>query len=217
MNLESSAPARRPYHSPHRREQARRTRCAILDAALPLFLQRGYAGTSMADIAQAAGVSIKTVEAIFGTKAKVLAAVRDVSILGDDAAIPLAERAPFQEMLQEPDPRRQLVLYARLTCQIKRRTAALFEAIRRAAPVDPEIGALWREVQEQFMADQGRVADRLAEREALREGLGVADAAERLGLLNHPSVYYLAVVEGGWSDERFEQWLAEAFIQQLLG
>jgi AcrR family transcriptional regulator len=217
MNSESSAPARRPYHSPHRQQQARRTRRAILDAALPLFLQRGYAGTAMADIAQAAGVSIKTVEAIFGTKARVLAAVRDVSIVGDDAEVPLAERAPFQEILQEPDPRQQLVLFARLTCQIKRRTAALIEVIRRAAPVDPEIGALWREVQQQFMADQRRVADRLAARGALREGLEVADAAETLGLLNHPSVYYLAVVERGWSEERFERWLAEALIRQLLG
>jgi len=217
MDSESSATAHRPYHSPHRQEQARRTRRAILDAARPLFIQRGYAGTSMGDIAQAAGVSIKTVEAIFGTKAMLLTSLRDDSIVGDDEPIPLAERAPFQEMLNEPDPRQQLALFARLSCRIKQRTAALIEVVRRAAQADPELGALWQGFQEQFMADQRRVADRLAVRGALREGLEAANATETLGLLNHPSVYYLAVVERGWSEERFEQWLAEAFIQQLLG
>ncbi len=217
MHSESSVTSRRPYHSLHRQEQARQTRRAILDAARPLFIQRGYAGTSMGDIAQAAGVSIKTVEAIFGTKAMLLTSLRDVSIVGDDEAIPLAERAPFQEMLNEPDPRQQLALFAQLSGRIKQRTAALIEVVRRAAQADPELGALWQGFQEQFMADQRRVADRLAARGALRPGLEVADAAETLGLLNHPSVYYLAVVERGWSEERFEQWLAEAFVQHLLG
>ena len=96
--------------------------------------------------------------------------------------------------------------------RIKQRTAALLEVVRRAAQADPELGALWQGFQEQFMADQRRVADRLAARGALRPGLEVAGAAETLGLLNHPSVYYLAVVERGWSEERFEQWLAEAFV-----
>ena len=109
MESASSPKPRRPYHSPHRREQARLTRRAILDAALPLLVRRGYAGASLADIARGAGVSLKTVEAAFGTKAKLLAALWDVSVVGDDEAIPLAERAWFQEMLKEPDARRQPV------------------------------------------------------------------------------------------------------------
>jgi AcrR family transcriptional regulator len=206
----------RSYHSPLRQEQARQTRRAILDAALPLFVECGYAGTSMGDIARAAAVSIKTVEAIFGTKAKLLVALRDVTIVGDDQAIPLAERPWFQEMLAEPEPRRQLRLFAQGTCRIKHRTARLNEVIRRAAPGDPEIGQLWQVVQEQMMADLRMVAERLAAKGVLREQLDLAQAAEILWLLNHPSVYYLAIVERGWPEEQFEQWLADAFIHQLL-
>jgi AcrR family transcriptional regulator len=216
MKTESSTKSRRPYHSPRRHEQARQTRRAILDAAHQLFLERGYAGTSMGDIAQAAGVSIKTVEAIFGTKARLLTALRDVSIAGDDEVIPVAERGWFREMLEEPDPRRQLELYAQGTCRIKRRTAALNEVIRRAAQGDPEIGELWQVFQGQFMQDQRRVAESLAAKGALRAEMDVDSAAEIIGLLNHPSVYYLAVVDSGWPDERFEHWLADAFIRQLL-
>src|SRR5438270_221433 len=178
MELEATAKSRRAYHSPRRQEQARQTRLAILEAARPLFIERGYAGTSMGDIAQAAGVSIKTVEAIFGTKAKLLTTLRDVTIVGDDEAIPVAERAWFREVLEEPDPRRQLELHATVSCRIKHRTAALNEVIRRAAQSDPEIGELWQIFQDQFMEDQRTVAERLASRGAFREELDAAGAAD---------------------------------------
>jgi AcrR family transcriptional regulator len=170
----------------------------------------------MADIAQKAGVALRTVEAVFGTKATLLMTLRDVTIVGDDEAIPVAERSWFREMLDEPDPQRQLQRFAAVTCRIKQRTARLNEVIRRAAPGDPEIGALWREVQEQLMADHRMVATRLAANGALREELDVERATEILWLLNHPSVYYLAIVEGGWPEEQFETWLAEAFIHHVL-
>jgi AcrR family transcriptional regulator len=216
MLLESSINSRRPYHSPRRQEQARLTRRAILDAALPLFVQHGYAGTSLGDIAQAAGVALRTVEATFGTNAKLLVALRDVTIAGDDEAIPVVDRARYQEMLAEPDPRRQLELHARVSCQIKRRTAPLIEVIRRAAQFDPEISDLWRVFQEQYLADQRIVAESLAAKGALRAPLTAADAAEIIAMPNHPSVYYFAVVERGWPEERFERWLADAFTDQLL-
>ena len=216
MESESSTKSRRPYHSPRRQEQARQTRLAILEAARPLFIERGYAGTSMGDIAQAAGVSIKTVEAIFGTKAKLLSALRDVSIAGDDEAISLADRTPYREMLEEPDPRRQLDRLARISGSVKHRTAAVNEVIRRTAQSDEEIRELWQVFQVQYMKDQRMLAERLAARGVLREELDAASAAEIIGMLNHPSVYYLAVYERGWSKEHFERWLADALIRQLL-
>jgi AcrR family transcriptional regulator len=216
MESESSPEPRRPYRSPLRRAQAGQTRSAILEAARPLFIQRGYPGTSMGDIARTAGVSIKTVEAIFGTKARLLTALRDMTIVGDDAEIPVAGRVWFREMLQDPDPRRQLERFAQLSCQIKHRTAALNEVIRRAGQADREIGQLWQAAQDQLMADQRPVAESLAAKGALREGLDAADAADTLWLLNHPSVYYLAVFERDWPEQRFTRWLADTFIHQLL-
>jgi TetR/AcrR family transcriptional regulator, regulator of autoinduction and epiphytic fitness len=216
--LESEASTRspRPYHSPRRQEQTRQTRLAILGAARPLFIQQGYAGTSMADIARAAGVSIKTVEAAFGTKARLLTALRDITIAGDDEAVPLAQRSWFKEMLDQPDPRRQLELHARNTGRIKRRTAALNEVIRRAAQVDPEIEELWQVFQNQFLADQRLVAESLASKGVLRPGLNVDAASETIRALNHPSFYYLVVHDQGWAVEYFERWLTDVLIRHLL-
>jgi AcrR family transcriptional regulator len=216
MEFESSTKSRRSYHSPRRQEQARQTRRAIQDAALSLFIQHGYVGASMGDIAEAAGVSVKTVEAAFGTKAKLLSSLWDISIVGDDDVIPLAERAWFREMLEEPDARRQLALHARNSCRIKRRLGALTEVMRRAAQADPEIGDLWQLIQDQYMQDQAKVAESLVAKAALRAELDIAESAEIIWMLNHPSVYYLAVVERRWQEERFERWLADAFIRQLL-
>ena len=93
---------------------------------------------------------------------------------------------------------------------------ALTEVIRRAAPADPEIGELWQRFQDQFLENQTMLAESLAAKGALRDGLDVAHAAEMLWTLNHPSVYYLLVYERGWSEERYERWLADAFVHQLL-
>jgi hypothetical protein len=94
---------------------------------------------------------------------------------------------------------------------------ALTEVIRRAAQTDPEIGDLWQLFQDQFLENQAMMAESLAAKGALRESLDVADAAEMLWTLNHPSVYYLLVYERGWSEEKYERWLADAFVHQLLG
>jgi AcrR family transcriptional regulator len=216
MELESSTKSRRSYHSPRRQEQARQTRQAILEAARPLFIERGYAGTSMGDVARAAGVSVKTVEAIFGTKARLLTILRDVTIAGDDEAVPVARRPWFQEILEEPDPKDQLRLLVHYVGRLKRRTAALNEIIRRAAQADPEIAELWKVFQAQFMADQRLVAESLAAKEALRPELDIDAAAETMRALNHPSFYYLMVHDHGWPEEDFERWLTDALIRQLL-
>ena len=214
--MTSSMKSRRAYHSPRREEQARQTRRAILEAALPLFAEQGYSAASLAEIARAAGVALKTVEAAFGTKAKLLTALWDVSIVGDDEAIPLAEREWFREMLAESDPRRQLELHARNARGIKQRLGALTEVMRRAAQSDPEIDARWQIVQDQFMENQTMVAESLAAKDALRPELDAAAAAEMLWTLNHPSLYYLVVHERGWAEDQYECWLADSFVHQLL-
>ena len=145
-----------------------------------------------------------------------LAALWDLSVVGDDEVVSLAQRTWFEEMLNEPDPRRQLALHARNARRIKHGIGALTEVVRRAAQSDPEIGEQWRLIQDQFLENQRMVAESLAAKGALRADLDTADAVEIIWTLNHPSVYYLVVFERGWSEERYERWLADAFTCQLL-
>ena len=123
----------RRYDSPRRREQAAATRRIVLDAAQPLFERQGYAATTMAAIAEGAGVSLKTVYVIFETKSGVLRALWNLLLRGDDDDVPVAERAWYREVVEEPDPERQLRLGARGARRVKERAGALMGVIRTAA------------------------------------------------------------------------------------
>src|SRR5918997_3465516 len=93
---------KRVYRSPLREEQARRTRAAVLDAAGRCFLERGYAATTMKDVADAAGVSVQTVFGQ-GSKAALLLGCVDRAVVGDDEAVALSAREPFLRFVQAPD------------------------------------------------------------------------------------------------------------------
>src|SRR5689334_17406714 len=101
----------RSYDASRRQEQARQNRLAVLRAAQALFVERGYAKTTMGDVADAAGVSVETVYKAFTNKPGLVKAVFDVAVVGDDEAIPLMEREFVQRNIAEPDPRRKLEAY----------------------------------------------------------------------------------------------------------
>src|SRR3954447_2954219 len=102
----------RRYDSPRRRAQAEATRREILDAAERLFVRDGYAATTMAAIARGAGVPLKTVYVAFETKSGVLRALWNLRLRGDQADVPIQDRAWYREVLAEPDPERELRLGA---------------------------------------------------------------------------------------------------------
>src|SRR5690348_212258 len=93
---------KRVYNSPLRAEQAQRTRAAVLDAAGRCFLEKGYATTTMKDVAAAAGVSPQTVFGQ-GSKASLLLACVDRALVGDDEEVPLARREAFRALVEAPE------------------------------------------------------------------------------------------------------------------
>ena len=121
---------RRTYNSPRRQEQAAATRRQILDAARRLFERQGYAATTMAQVAGEAGVALKTVYLAFDTKSGLLQELWNVTLRGDDGEVPVAEQDWYREMLEEPDPERQLRLNARNSRLGKERVASVGEVIR---------------------------------------------------------------------------------------
>src|SRR5262245_5497198 len=159
---------RRRYHSPRRQEQAAVTRSGILDAAARLFDQQGYPGTTMEAIAGAAGVSLKTVYLAFTTKSGLLRALRDLLLKGDPDDTGVAERPWYRQVVEEPDPVRQLRLNARNARAVKERISGVLRVIRSAAPTDPDARVLWTLIQTDFYANQRLIVQTLYERGALR-------------------------------------------------
>ena len=189
----------------------------ILQAAQRLFEQQGYAATTMAAIAAEAGVALKTVYVAFETKSGVLRALWHLLLRGDEDNVPVQDRRWYREVVEEPDPERQLRLTARNSRAVKQRAGALLGVIRSAAPSDSDIAALWSRIQTDFYDNQRRIAMTLEEKRALRPGLTVTRAADILWTLNHPDLWQLLVRERGWTPDEYEQWFGDTVCAQLLG
>ena len=208
-------PPKRRYSSPRRQEQAAATASLVLDAAQRLFEAHGYPPTTMAAIAGEAGVALKTVYLAFETKSKLLRTLWDVRLRGF-ADIPVADQPWYREVVEEPDPRRQLALNARNSTVVKKRVGALTRVIRDAAPADPDLAALWQLINTDFHANQGVIVRSLHDRQALRPGLDVERATDLLWMLVHPDLWHLLVGGRGWTAEQYQEWLTATSIEQLL-
>jgi AcrR family transcriptional regulator len=208
--------AKRRYDSSRRRAQAAATRVDILEAAQRLFEQRGYAATTMEAIASEASVALKTVYVAFETKSGLLRALWNHLLRGGRDDVPVAQQDWYREVVEEPDPERQLRLAARASRVVKVRIGAVLEVVRSAAPIDPDIAELWSRIQTEFHANQRVIVESLNARNALRPGLDVDRATDILWTLNHPNVWQLLTDERGWAPEQWEEWFAETACSQLL-
>jgi AcrR family transcriptional regulator len=207
---------RRSYHSPRRQQQAAATRQAILEAAQRLFERHGYPATTMEQVAAEAGVALKTVYVAFATKSGLLRALWDLRLKGDQDQAAVAERPWYREVVEEPDPERQLRRNAANARQVKQRIGGVLKILRSAAPVDADAAALWRLIQTDFHANQRVIVASLHTKGALRPELDVARATDVLWTLNHPDVWLLLVGERGWTPEQWEQWFADTTCALLL-
>src|SRR5689334_16335336 len=112
---------KRRYDSTTRRAAAEQTRLSILESARRLFLQKGYAATTMPGIALAADVALDTVYATVGTKAELFRSLVEMSLSGREQAVPGDEREYVRAIREEPDAARKLQIYANALAEIQPR------------------------------------------------------------------------------------------------
>ncbi|MET7834589.1 TetR/AcrR family transcriptional regulator [Micromonospora sediminicola] len=208
---------KRPYRSPVREENARRTRQAVVRAATELFVARGYAATSLADVAAEAGVARPTVFAAFGSKAALLQQVLDEALAGDDEPVPVARRPWFQPVWEAPDQGGVLDAYAGVCTLIGHRAAGAFETVRRAADEAPEAAELWETLLRNRRAGARMVVDRLLTLDGpLRPDTDTERAVDGLWFYNDPAHYAALVHRCGWTEESFRRWLGARMRDALL-
>ncbi|NES12374.1 MULTISPECIES: TetR family transcriptional regulator [Micromonospora] len=207
----------RPYRSAVREESARRTRRAVVRAAGELFTARGYAATSLADVAAAAGVARPTVFAAFGSKAALLRQVLDEALAGDDEPVPVADRPWFRPVWDAPTQGAVLDAYAGVCTLIGARAAVAFETVRRAADEAPEVAELWESLLRNRRAGARMVVERLTSLDGpLRTAPDTERAVDELWFLNDPAHYAALVQRCGWAEESFREWLATRMREALL-
>ena len=164
-------PVKRRYDVSKRREAAAHTRQAILDAALELFTDRGYAATPMTAIATRAGVALDTVYAAVGRKAELARLLIETAISGGSQAVPAEERDYVQAIRAAGDAETRIAIYASAMRGIAGRLAPVLSIIEQAGSAEPELAALWRQISERRAANMRRFVADLAAVAELRVDL----------------------------------------------
>jgi len=202
--------SRRPYNSPTRAAQAGATRRVILEAARSVFSESGYAAATIEAVALAAGVSVPTVYAVFGSKPGLLSSL--VADAGSDPRIRrLAGRA-----LSEREPRRRLAAIAKVVRTIMQDEGNLLKFLREAGTGRPELEAARRQGHRQQREALTGGLRLLSDTGALREGVSLENAVATLCELASPESYSLLVDEFGWSPARWERWLSDTAARLFI-
>jgi AcrR family transcriptional regulator len=187
----------------------------VVDAARALFLERGYAATTIEAISDLSDVPSATVYRLFSSKLGILKALLDTSIAGDDQPLAVQERPAVAPLFTETDPHKLLAGFAGITTAINQRTNDSYRVLASAAGSDPAAADLLNEIRQQRDRGQGRIARSLARSRALKPGLRERDAADLIHALMSPEVYGLLVGDRRWTPERYQRWLTTTLTQQL--
>jgi TetR/AcrR family transcriptional regulator, regulator of autoinduction and epiphytic fitness len=206
----------RGYRSALRQAEARRTRGRVLGAATAIFLDRGYAGTTMRAVANAAGVSVPTVEALFGTKARLLKAAIDVAIAGDDEPVAVLDR-PWARRAEEASSLEEfLSAVAEVAGATQRRAAGLVLAVFEGSSVDAALDGIRGQMVAQREATATWIVRGMTRLSRLRAGCGLEEAVDVVWLLLDPAVFVRLTRERRWTVPRYQHWIAGALARLIM-
>jgi AcrR family transcriptional regulator len=207
----------RSYDSSGRVRSSRARQVRVAEVAGRLIVERGYTGTTMADVAEAAEVSVPWLYKAFGPKPMLVKRAYDVLLAGDADPVPLAQRPAFRSLAAETDPRRVTERYAAISRDLIFRVGSLAAALLSAAHSgDPELAELASTISRERLFGATAVADHLDELGALAPGMKRTEARDAIWTLVSPEVYRMLVLERGWSGPQYEKWLADTLAAALL-
>lgn len=201
-----------PVKQSRRERQAAETRQEILDAAAKLFAERGFATTSIKDIAAEAGVAVQTIYSSVGSKAMLLRTVADT--MDQQAGV----REQWERIRATDDPG-QMIRYG---VQIVRgfeddaRAGLLLEAIQAAAPTEPEIAEVLAEGMRRHREGTRGLVGHIAQQGHLRTGLTPERGGSIFAAVTHPALWRSLRSEHGWTLDQIEDWMTETLAAQLL-
>lgn len=206
---------KRRYDAPRRREAAARTRAAILRAARDLFTSGGYAGTSVADIARAAGVSVDTLYAAVGRKPQLLLAVHDMELAGGDEPVEAEQRDYVKDIRAAAGAAEKIRIYTDALVHVLPRTVSLLESLRAAAETDPACREVYEMVTARRAANMRLFAADLRLTGELRDDVDDDVVAALAWSMNSPE-YFSLLRSRGLTPEQYGELVRAVWTRTLL-
>ncbi len=199
----------RTYRSNVRAQAARSTREAILRSARTLFAEQGYARTSVAAIAEHAGVALNTVYTSVGAKPALIRA------LAEEGSSDTMIESALDRIDTETDGAAILLIAATSTAQVTREHADMLEVLLDNRTSEPAVDAVASEAIELYRARLARIGRRLETIGVLRDDLDATQAADVLWFYFGTSAW-TTTRELGWDWERATTWLHAQAVNALL-
>jgi AcrR family transcriptional regulator len=203
-----------PALSPRARSTA--TQWRIVKAAFTLFCERGYAGTTMTQIAEAAGVAVQTVYFTFHTKAAVLSRAYDYAVMGEESRVPW-EQAWYGDMVAAPDITEGLRHLVVGVGDITRRLTPLYVVASGSAASDEEVAAVVDRHERWRVEGYREMVEILGAKAPLRVGLTPERATDLILLYAGMDVYHFLVEVASWTHDEWVTWTVETLGQQVFG
>ncbi len=187
-----------------------------LAAAHELFATHGYAGTTMRQIAAHAGVSVPTLEQLFGAKANLLKACIDAAIAGDDRPVAMLERDWARAAQAAGDLHAFVEIVVDVLEPAQARSAALVIAAFEGSRTDPELAELVQRLEAQRRTMAKWIVDHLTRIQPLRHDLTTRDAIDSVWLLMDPVVHDRIVRRRRRARSHYRRWIADAILRLLF-
>ncbi len=203
------------YDNSQRQEAARSTQATIIGVAKDSFLNRGFGGTTIRQVAEAAGVSQETIYKTFGGKAALLKAVYDVSLAGDDDDIPMAERPEALAVRDAQTPVAAAEAYAERARIISSRIDPLLRVLLAAAGTEAALAEFASTTDKERHVGSSFFVRHWAETGWLREDITIDQAVDAVWALNSPQMRWL-LLDHGWSDMDYTRWLADLIHHSIF-
>jgi AcrR family transcriptional regulator len=196
---------------PNRRQvAAQATRKEILETARRLFSDRGYANTSIQQIASESGVAIQTIYSSIGSKGSLILALND--LIDEESGV----AALAVDALSETNPENLLAKGVHITRQINERCGDVIRVLLTAEPSEPEVAIALAEGLRRHRRGMEELAGRLASMDALQPGTEPERAADVLSMMTAPASWRQLTHEAGWTFDDAEAWLTESLTKLLL-
>jgi AcrR family transcriptional regulator len=187
----------------------------VLYAARELFTARGYAGTSVAEIAAAAGVSVDTLYASVGRKPQLLLAVHDMELAEADRPVEAEQRDYVRRIRAATTAADKITAYTDALARLLPRTVPLLDSLRAAGEHDPACREVYNEVSERRASNMRRFAADLRTTGELREDLDDDTVADLVWSMNAPD-YYLLIRSRGRTAVQYAALVRDIWTRTLL-
>jgi AcrR family transcriptional regulator len=192
-----------------RRDRAAATRRRILAAAEVEFVAKTYHAALMTDIAKRAGVSVQMIYFSFGTKAKLLGAIVENAVLGEEAPVEPLKSDWYARVKQAPTAAEAIRRFIIGSGRIFERASAVALVGEAGRATDPELDRLSRAGDELRAANYRSAVEVAATKGPLKPGLDIQTATDIFVAVFSPALYREFTNDRGWSHEQTMQWLAD--------